>query len=226
MGFLFVCTTNTKIPIQKDNHMFKKTVTFHDFADNEVTEDHYFNLNKAELFELEVLAGDGETSLTDTINKVAKGGKPNEIIRLFKTIIEKAYGVRSDDGKRFMKSDEIWEDFSQTEAYSEIYFELVTNAEAAAAFVRGIMPKEIQDRAEIIKAQRELADMTPRERSEAQLQGFKKKEEPAKEEEPLPSAPVQNITPETAAVNTNGLDLGVQLTEDEVKAILAQRESK
>lgn len=235
--------TNTKIPTQKDKPMFKKTVTFHDYAGNEKTEDHFFNLNKAELFELELLAGDEkDQGLTETINRVAKDGKPREIIALFKMIIEKAYGKKSEDGSRFVKSVKIWEEFSQSEAYSEIYFELVTNAEAAAAFVRGIMPKEIQDRAEFLQAQRELAEMNPRERSEALMQGYKKpvekREEVTPEEQrqqdraqfennpkvdgdPLPSAPVQDQSA-GAPVTINGLDLD-GLTNDQLADIVRRQ---
>lgn len=235
--------TNTKIPTQKDNHMFKKTITFTDYAGNEKTEDHFFNLNKAELFELELLAGDEpDKGLTETISRVAKDGKPREIISLFKMIIEKSYGTKSEDGTRFIKSDKVWEEFSQSEAYSEIYFELVTNAGAASAFVRGIMPKEIQDRAEFLQAQRELADMDPRERSEALMQGYKKpvekREEATPEEQrkqdraeferdtkvdgdPLPSAPVQDQSAGTPA-SINGLDLN-GLTNDQLAEIVRRQ---
>lgn len=226
--------------------MFKKTATFYDFNGNEVTEEHYFNLNKAEIFELEILAGDDDQGFTEFIKKVSEGGKPREIIELFKLILEKSYGRKSEDGTRFEKSPKIWEEFTQTEAYSEIYFSLVTNAGEAAAFVRGIMPQEIRDNADFLKAQRDLEKMSPRERSEAQMQGYRKpvsqREEATPEEqrqqdrsqfetnpkvdaEPLPSAPVQNQSAEEATT-INGLNIGTELTPEEIQQILAQRNTK
>lgn len=226
--------------------MYKKTITFRDFEGNDVTEDHFFNLNKAEIFELEMLAGKDEETFHDTVKRVAGGGKPREIIELFKLILEKSYGVKSEDGRRFQKSPKIWEEFTHTEAYSEIYFSLVTDAEAAAAFVAGIMPHEVRENAKFIQAQRELADMSPRERSEAQMQGYQKpvsqREEATPEEqrrydraqfeatskepdEALPSAPVQNQSAEEPKT-INGLDLGVQLTQEEIQQVLAQRDAK
>ena len=66
-----------------------------------------------------------------------------QIVNIFKEMVLKAYGEKSPDGKRFIKSKELAEAFSQTEAYSEIFIELALNEEAAAAFVNGIMPANL-----------------------------------------------------------------------------------
>ncbi|MCD8158974.1 MAG: hypothetical protein LUD77_08790 [Clostridiales bacterium] len=118
--------------------MIKKTITYTDFNDSTRTEDFYFNLSRAEAVEMELTTTGG---LTDKINKIIAAQDMPSIVKIFKEIILKAYGEKSDDGRRFIKSDELSEAFSQTNAYSELFMELSTDAEAAAAFVNGIIPK-------------------------------------------------------------------------------------
>ncbi len=118
--------------------MIKKTITYKDFNDNERTEDFYFNLSRAEAIEMELTTTGG---LTDKINKIIAAQDMPSMIKIFKEIILKAHGEKSDDGRRFIKSDELSEAFSQTNAYSELFMELSTDAEAAAAFINGIIPK-------------------------------------------------------------------------------------
>lgn len=117
--------------------MLKKTITYTDYDGNTRTEDFYFNLNKAEIAEMELSTNGGmEKMLTQIVN--SQDGK--RIMEVFKGIILKAYGVKTADGKRFEKSEEISKAFEQTEAYSELFMELVTDAEKAAAFINGIIP--------------------------------------------------------------------------------------
>ena len=117
--------------------MLKKTIAYTDYNEIPREEDFYFNLSKAELTEME-LSQDG--GLTTMIEKIVKEKDVKEIIKVFKDLVLKAYGVKSDDGKRFIKNDEIRDSFAQTEAYSELFMELATNADAATAFVNGIIP--------------------------------------------------------------------------------------
>jgi len=118
--------------------MLKKTITYIDYNGNERTEDHYFNLTEAEAMEMELSTTGG---LTETIRRIVEAQDNPAIFKIFKELILKAYGVKSPDGKRFIKSEEISTAFSQTEAYSKFFMELATNADAAAAFVNGITPK-------------------------------------------------------------------------------------
>lgn len=120
--------------------MLKKTITYIDYNGTERTEDFYFNLSKAEAMEMEMGTTGG---MTETINRIIAAQDSPSIIKIFKDFILKAYGEKSLDGKRFIKSKEISEAFSQTEAYSQLFMELATNADAAAAFINGIVPKEI-----------------------------------------------------------------------------------
>lgn len=121
--------------------MLKKTITYTDYNDVERTEDFYFNLSKAELMEMELTASGG---LGETIEKIISAKDNPAIVKIFKDLVLKAYGEKSADGKRFMKSAEISAGFEQTEAYSILFMELATDADAAAAFVNGIVPKDLQ----------------------------------------------------------------------------------
>lgn len=117
--------------------MLKKTLTYTDYDNNVRTEDFYFNLTKAELTEME-LSFDG--GLSKTLQKVIAAQESSKIVAIFKDLVLKSYGVKSPDGKRFMKSQEIRDSFAQTEAYSDLFMSLATNAAAAAAFVNAIVP--------------------------------------------------------------------------------------
>ena len=124
--------------------MLKKTITYTDYNGLERTEDFYFNLTKAEIMEMELSTTGG---LSETINKIVSSKDAPAIIKIFKDLVLKAYGEKSPDGKRFMKSEEIATAFAQTEAYSQLFMELATDADAAAKFVNGIVPKMEQSHA-------------------------------------------------------------------------------
>ena len=124
--------------------MLKKTITYNDYNGTERTEDFYFNLSKAEVMEMEMSTTGGLAEMIK--NVVAKQDAPS-IIKIFKDLILKAYGEKSADGKRFVKSEELATAFSQTEAYSILFTELATDDKAAANFVNGIVPTEMSKKA-------------------------------------------------------------------------------
>ena len=117
--------------------MLKLTRTYEDFDGNQRTEDFYFNLTKAEIMELEMGTTGG---LTQMINKISAEQDSVRLIELFKKIILMAYGEKSPDGRRFIKSKEISEAFSQTPAYSDLFMELATVEGKAAEFFNAIIP--------------------------------------------------------------------------------------
>lgn len=123
--------------------MLKKTITYTDYNDVERTEDFYFNLSEAELMEMELTV---EGGMFEKLQRIIKSKNGPEIVKFFKEMVLKAYGVKSDDGRRFIKSDELSQAFSQTEAYSQLYMEFATNDKAAAEFANGIMPKKVQEK--------------------------------------------------------------------------------
>lgn len=118
--------------------MIKKTITYTDFNGLERTEDFYFNLTEAELVEMETGVDGGYAEMLQTIIK-AKDAKT--LIMTFKELVLKSYGVKSLDGRRFEKSEDISRAFSQTKAYSKLFMELAFDDVAAAEFVNGIMPE-------------------------------------------------------------------------------------
>lgn len=121
--------------------MLKKIITYTDYNGVERTEPFYFNLSKAELMEMELGVTGG---MTEMLNKIINAKDGPSLMKTFKEMIMKAYGVKSDDGKRLIKSEELSIAFTQTEAYSVLFMELITDDKAAADFVNGIIPNEIQ----------------------------------------------------------------------------------
>lgn len=121
--------------------MIKRTFTYFDYDNNERTEEHLFHLSKAELIDMELSTVGGYKKLIENI--IAAKDLPN-LYKYFKELILKSYGVKSPDGKRFVKKDEngrpLVDQFVDTEAYSMLIEELVTDSDKAAAFVNGIMP--------------------------------------------------------------------------------------
>jgi hypothetical protein len=120
--------------------MLKKKITYFDYNGLERTEDFYFNLSEAELMEMEMSTTGG---LAETIQRIVDAQDSQAIVKIFKDLILKAYGEKSADGKRFIKSDEIATGFSHTPAYSTLFMELATDASKASEFVNGIMPKKL-----------------------------------------------------------------------------------
>lgn len=121
--------------------MLKKTVQYEDFNGDKQTEVLYFNLNKSELLELEMSMAGG---LEQFMNSIMETNDMSEMFRQFKRIVLAAYGVRSDDGKRFMKSPELLEEFTQTAAYDAFFMELVQDENVAADFIKGVIPKDLK----------------------------------------------------------------------------------
>lgn len=129
--------------------MLKKTMTYVDYNGTERKEDFYFNLSKAEVLEMEMSTAGG---LAEMIQNVVDAKDQPAIIKIFKDLVLKAYGEKSPDGKRFIKSEEIATAFSQTEAYSMLFMELATDADAAAKFVNGIVPADMAKQAALAAA--------------------------------------------------------------------------
>lgn len=117
--------------------MLKKTVTTVDFNGVERTEDFYFNLTEAELTEMELST---EGGLYEYLQRIINAKDQAQLIDTFKKIVLKAYGEKSDDGKYFRKSEEICKKFEATQAYSDIYMELVLDDVAASDFIDAILP--------------------------------------------------------------------------------------
>lgn len=128
--------------------MLKRDITYENFDGENVTETFYFNLTKTELLELQV---DFEGGIEELIKRIIRAEDMKTLLSLFKRIVLASYGVRSDDGKRFIKNDELREEFTQTAAFDSLFMELATDEEKASAFIMGIVPKAFAE--EIAKAE-------------------------------------------------------------------------
>lgn len=178
--------------------MIKKTIKYKDYAGNEKVEDFYFNMSKGELVLMEMSSVDENTEgMNDKLNRLIASRNGKEIADTFKEIVDLSYGERTVDQTRFQKEDvngkSLAVRFRSTGAYSELIYELATDAEKGAEFVNGLMPAGLRD-----EVQKEVDYRTARERSESKLQGFQKKTEPSVTQIPeLPaSEPVLEKTPE------------------------------
>lgn len=120
--------------------MLKETITYVDYNGTERTENFYFNLTKTEVLEMEMGTAGG---LAEMLQNIVDAKDQVAIIKVFKDLVLKAYGEKSPDGKRFIKSEEISTAFSQTEAYSQLFMKLALDSDAAARFVNGIVPADM-----------------------------------------------------------------------------------
>jgi len=139
--------------------VLKKTIKYKDFNDEEVEEDFYFHLSKAELVELEM---SHEGGLSEALQKIVEAEDTKSIIAEFKKIILGAYGQKSPDGRRFIKNQQLRDEFESSEAYSELFMELVTDTDAAIEFVNGIVPQGLADEAaKVIDTDRRTLSSVP-----------------------------------------------------------------
>ena len=124
--------------------MIKKTITYTDYNGSKRTEDFFFNLSKAELIDMEFGVYGG---YSEAVKKIVDSNDTPSIMKCFKEIILKAYGKKTDDGRRFIKSEELSKEFEQTEAYSEMIVDFIQHPDVAAEFIRKVMPSDIAEEA-------------------------------------------------------------------------------
>lgn len=137
--------------------MYKRTIEFEDFDGNKRKEDFYFHLTKAEV--IKWLTTSGDYTLDKVLERLWAERNGKRIMEIFEDLLRKSYGRKSLDGRKFEKSEEIWSDFSQTEAYSVLFTELVTDAKKAAMFVNSVIPKDLAD--DVAKIVQENPDAIP-----------------------------------------------------------------
>lgn len=129
--------------------MIKKPITYEDYHGNTITEDFYFNLTKLEMMEMEI---DFEGGLSAHIERLTQTTAGAEAYHLFKDIVLKAYGEKSDDGKLFVKIDDngapLSRKFEMSPALAELIFSFLKNGNEAADFVRGVLPAKLVAEAE------------------------------------------------------------------------------
>lgn len=143
--------------------MYCKTITYKDFDDNERTEDFYFNLTDAEI--IEWLSTNAEYTLDKVIENMSKKMNVKGILEATKELIYKSYGEKSLDGRRFVKTEEVKQNFMETNAYSVLFMELATNSDKAAEFFNSIIPKDLAQKVD--KLMKDHPGATPEELREA-----------------------------------------------------------
>jgi hypothetical protein len=130
--------------------MHKITIKYTDFNDVDREEDFYFNITKAEAIEIQLSE---EGGLSEAMKKIVKEKDVTKTVAIWKKIIMAAYGVKSADGKRFIKSDEVKNAFMENQAYSELFMMLAGNADKAVEFITNVIPKVPQKELDKIKEQ-------------------------------------------------------------------------
>ena len=123
--------------------MVVKKIKYTDFNGVEREEEFMFNLTEAEITEMELTTDGG---LSDSIKKIISAQDTPQIIETFKMLLLKSYGQKSADGRRFIKSEELSKEFTQTNAYSQLFMELAYDDNAAIAFINGIIPESMRER--------------------------------------------------------------------------------
>lgn len=129
--------------------MLEKKITYTDYNGVERTETHYFNLSKAEILDMELFT---EGGFVNMLERLVEEQNQIELVKLFKELVLKSYGVKSDDGRRFIKSDEQTKAFTETEAFSQLYLTLAQDSEAASEFAIAIMPRDLQPKDGAVKS--------------------------------------------------------------------------
>ncbi len=120
--------------------MTSKTVTYKDWNGMDRTETFYFHFSQAELMEMEISQ---EGGFSERVKKIAAANKLPDMLKIWKNFVLDAYGIKSDDGRRFMKNEEIRQSFVECPAYSIIFMELATNTEAASNFINTVVPADM-----------------------------------------------------------------------------------
>jgi hypothetical protein len=120
--------------------MLKREITYEDYDGEMVTHTYYFNLTRTEILELEL---EHKTGLEESIRQIIKAEDVKSLIKEFQRIILMSYGIK--DGNRFVKSDEVREEFKQTAAYDQLFMELATDENAAAEFIKGVVPRGVAE---------------------------------------------------------------------------------
>lgn len=147
--------------------MIKHSITYKNFDNETVTEDFFFNLTKAELAKRMITDQGVDEGLGDRLKAIGESKNPKLILETFESFLFQAYGERDKEG-RFLKSEAISSSFSVSEAYSNLLFQMATDADFAAKFINSIVPQDMED------SVRNTSESI-RAKSEANMQGHQQK---------------------------------------------------
>ena len=123
--------------------MLKRPITYTDFDGNEITEDFYFNLSASDIVNLDAKY---EGGLEGAIKRIAAAEDKTAMIMEMEKVILASYGERSEDGKRFRKSDELSSDFRYHAAYDVLFFEIISDENKMVEFITQVIPKALLEK--------------------------------------------------------------------------------
>lgn len=129
--------------------MYKKELSYKDYSGQQCTETFWFHLNEVELMDIEV--GVDPNGMLAYLEKIQKANDKVKAINFIKMLIRKSFGVRSDDGKQFIKTDRIWAEFEATAAYPTLFMTLMRSEIEMEAFVNGITPEDVRKQMTVYK---------------------------------------------------------------------------
>lgn len=135
--------------------MFKKTVTYKDYNDVERTETYHFHFSEAEILDMEMSV---EGGFAERVQKIIDANDQTKLMKVIQKFVIDAYGVKSEDGKRFIKNEQVKTEFIESPAYSKIWMELVTNDQVAADFINNVIPADMKDQLASIAAKKAAAN--------------------------------------------------------------------
>lgn len=139
--------------------MFVDTITYNDFNGEETTEDFYFHLSASDIARIELSHhGRGKSGMVEELNRIIKKQNGSEIVQAFEQFVADSYGVRSDDGRRFIKNAQVLEEFRSSGAYDVFFLKLVTDADFGAKFINGLLPADLQAQAKTLMENQRLQD--------------------------------------------------------------------
>ena len=183
--------------------MLKQTVSYFDFDDNPSQETLYFNLTKTELADNIHLRDELEEmqQVFTADKKELSTGEISQLIDLVKTIMRLSYGIRSADGKRFIKSEEQWTEFTQTAAYDAFLYSLFEDPNKAVLFMTGILPKDVRSAVD-----EEIAKTNPADDISRKISEFKTAAKEASQDDETPAYVIENRAPTSQELITMSVD--------------------
>lgn len=120
--------------------MLKKTITYTDYDGMERTEDFWFNLSKTELTKLDAELPGG---VLGVLRKIIDKKDRKALVDFIETLILRSYGEKTLDGKRFVKTLDMAEEFMQTPAYDELFMSILSDTDSQTSFINGVIPQSM-----------------------------------------------------------------------------------
>lgn len=120
--------------------MFKQTITYVNFNDEEVSKDFYFHMSKPEF----VMLGVGAEAMDERIKRMVATNDAKAVLDELDSILKLAVGRKSEDGESFVKDQKAWNDFRFSPAYDEFVMHLMIEPNRMVEFINQLIPEKMQ----------------------------------------------------------------------------------